>query len=627
MPIDMTRIKANVAKMASMNAPPEDIDGYIASEGTTVDAVRAFNQPQYRGGAMSPANVEAQKQLGQAQFQSSPLGFFEQHPFLSTLQGLPEFITGTKAGDFVRSKQKGNPDPQEKKFRSMINMGADALDTFTSPGQWLTGIGLSKPVSMGIQGIKKGIGAIGKNISEVFEASKTLSETAKQIGSVTKDPKSILRQFGNLKQKEVMPLKDAIDSENTKIKDIQESIQKHMEDVHGLKSGKLELTKAHQDYIKETTMADLVKQKEYLQSALQKGSEGISKYMKEEIPKKIRSMNDVFGEHIDTISDAMEKSGKGISHADRFNILNATKAEAEDLGINTGRAKKLLDMLHDNATNITQDKEIPTGILDAEGKPIISKVSGQGSEMIPFREFIQETRQFRKILSDAKLTGVKGLNDEDIVGAIYNKNVNKYLEENVEGYRTLQKDYAPVIKTMKTARRIFKPGEDYNDETGVNLLKRYATDKTTEGKNQLFKDLESSSRFGEGMGSSTKNIKSIGTKISQVEYKISEMPKVLKEKFDTELENIKNGYDEDITSLKNKSKEYSLDTQSKIDSIKDQITEINNKYSERIEKIRAASDKLNEFKKKAWITGILGSIGLGGAGKAIEKAKEILPKL
>ena len=40
---DLSRIKRNVAKMASMNAPVADIDGYIASEGVTVDDVRNFN--------------------------------------------------------------------------------------------------------------------------------------------------------------------------------------------------------------------------------------------------------------------------------------------------------------------------------------------------------------------------------------------------------------------------------------------------------------------------------------------------------------------------------------------------------------------------------------------------------
>lgn len=39
---DLARIKRNVAKMASMNAPETDIDNYIASEGVTVDDVRNF---------------------------------------------------------------------------------------------------------------------------------------------------------------------------------------------------------------------------------------------------------------------------------------------------------------------------------------------------------------------------------------------------------------------------------------------------------------------------------------------------------------------------------------------------------------------------------------------------------
>ena len=42
---DLARIKENVAKMAAMNAPEEDIDGYIASEGVSIEDVRNY-QPQ-----------------------------------------------------------------------------------------------------------------------------------------------------------------------------------------------------------------------------------------------------------------------------------------------------------------------------------------------------------------------------------------------------------------------------------------------------------------------------------------------------------------------------------------------------------------------------------------------------
>jgi hypothetical protein len=44
---DMVRIKKNVAKMAAQNAPEEEIDGYIASEGVTVDDVRDFKMASY----------------------------------------------------------------------------------------------------------------------------------------------------------------------------------------------------------------------------------------------------------------------------------------------------------------------------------------------------------------------------------------------------------------------------------------------------------------------------------------------------------------------------------------------------------------------------------------------------
>lgn len=41
---DLARIKRNVAKMAAQNAPESDIDGYISSEGVTVDDVRNYKE-------------------------------------------------------------------------------------------------------------------------------------------------------------------------------------------------------------------------------------------------------------------------------------------------------------------------------------------------------------------------------------------------------------------------------------------------------------------------------------------------------------------------------------------------------------------------------------------------------
>lgn len=55
---DLDRIKRNVSKMAQMGAPEEDIDGYIASEGVTVEQVRA-HQIQPAIPVIDPAGEDA----------------------------------------------------------------------------------------------------------------------------------------------------------------------------------------------------------------------------------------------------------------------------------------------------------------------------------------------------------------------------------------------------------------------------------------------------------------------------------------------------------------------------------------------------------------------------------------
>lgn len=47
---DLKRIKSNVAKMVSAGAPEEDIDGYIAAEGVTVEDVRNFKEAPVEAG-------------------------------------------------------------------------------------------------------------------------------------------------------------------------------------------------------------------------------------------------------------------------------------------------------------------------------------------------------------------------------------------------------------------------------------------------------------------------------------------------------------------------------------------------------------------------------------------------
>ena len=83
---DLERIKGNVAKMASQQAPMQDIDGYIKSEGVTVDDVKNFKPS----------------------ISSEGLGYIGKHPVKSLLQGLPETITGKSMGQMAEDSSKHN---------------------------------------------------------------------------------------------------------------------------------------------------------------------------------------------------------------------------------------------------------------------------------------------------------------------------------------------------------------------------------------------------------------------------------------------------------------------------------------------------------------------------------------
>jgi len=56
--LDLGRVKRNVGKMLTQGAPEEEIDAYIADEGTTIDAVKAFKAP--------PANQSLGDQVKEA---------------------------------------------------------------------------------------------------------------------------------------------------------------------------------------------------------------------------------------------------------------------------------------------------------------------------------------------------------------------------------------------------------------------------------------------------------------------------------------------------------------------------------------------------------------------------------
>lgn len=100
---DLARIKRNVAKMAAQNAPETDIDGYIASEGVTVDDVRAFKaadpQTTEKTGRLEPESRGVFRRIDDAVRGAADMLTFGFSDEISAGLGAATGIGG-KAGDY-----------------------------------------------------------------------------------------------------------------------------------------------------------------------------------------------------------------------------------------------------------------------------------------------------------------------------------------------------------------------------------------------------------------------------------------------------------------------------------------------------------------------------------------------
>ena len=122
---DLDRIKRNVAKMAQMNAPESDIDGYISSEGVTLEQVRSHKI----GSQISqPTKQPVQQKQEEVIEQSTPMltGGVEQKVIQNWDKKGRIYYTDEQ-GNKIKSKT-----PLTKKVANKIKA------TATNVGDWLT---------------------------------------------------------------------------------------------------------------------------------------------------------------------------------------------------------------------------------------------------------------------------------------------------------------------------------------------------------------------------------------------------------------------------------------------------------------------------------------------------------
>lgn len=162
---DIAKVKRNVAKMASMNAPEEDIDGYIASEGLTVDDIRNF-----KGGRNVEETPQPQSAIGKvADVAFSPIA---KTLTGKSLSGRLEDATAMKNVQNNYDLYGNNPVSRIKSIAENTMQGtiADLAEGFTAPAAI--------------------VGGLASKIPAVQQAGKAIANSpiGQKIGSVLNKP-------------------------------------------------------------------------------------------------------------------------------------------------------------------------------------------------------------------------------------------------------------------------------------------------------------------------------------------------------------------------------------------------------------------------------------------------------
>lgn len=111
---DLARIKRNVSKMASMKAPKEQIDGYIESEGVTVDDVKNFkNMSIIESAASKVTGISRQSKPDQITGTIKRGVEYGGRTLNSAALGIPQFISSAFNKSILPQTKESNLSPDE----------------------------------------------------------------------------------------------------------------------------------------------------------------------------------------------------------------------------------------------------------------------------------------------------------------------------------------------------------------------------------------------------------------------------------------------------------------------------------------------------------------------------------
>lgn len=488
---DIAKIKRNVIKLRDAGVPDEDIDQYIAEEGTTFDEIKGFRetgeirnlkkQPKETIGQMLVRNLKGAyaESLAPVVHGASTLGF-----------GIPKAVaerTGTKETIY----------PEQKTLEGKINRAIFEGIGFAGGGALKLGAkaGLKLLPKVAKEGLKRKMlrsattfGTAGalqlpeKTLTQPI--AETGIQTAAQAGTG-----AMLGAVGEAIGAGGVKLGRKIKETKAKIKagkplEIRTAeIRRKLEEkatpgIEKTKQLQQRLTKG-EELLKEKGQQEI----EGLKRDIVKVSELETQKAKPEIKELSRRFSKSYGKKLETMPDIT----RGEANAIITEAENAAKTEGFDTNI---------------LSRIRKDYKIePEQIQESLFGPQVIKEGIDPTEAISFKQFKQSIdRVKREMSAGARGAKLQFTPDDDIVANILFDKFGDYHSLNIPEFAELQTQYKPLLQAIKEAHKTFKPGAMYDLTSGSKFLQDISGTEPKTGPRQIAKILMGGHpEFGEGI--------------------------------------------------------------------------------------------------------------------------------
>lgn len=232
------------------------------------------------------------------------------------------------------------------------------------------------------------------------------------------------------------------------------------------------------------------------------------------LPKYFKQNSTIYGNQLDNISDQLVQSKNEITRGEMSKVMQDTLNESQEERLPNGQPMQEIQYLNDKY-NLSPK---PSGILGADGKPIM--VGADPTEKIAFKDVVEDVKKVRNALSSKARSGVV-YTPEDVVAAKFMQKWGDYLETKVPALKELNKEYAPIIQTMKTAGKYFKPYDaGVNPLQGVSFLKQVANDKLQSTSKRLLDLLQNGTQRFPGIGNKTGELENLNAQQKAIKNEI-----------------------------------------------------------------------------------------------------------